>query len=308
MQENETFVHLRVHTAFSLLEGAVRISDLAARCVAENMPAVAMTDTMNMFGSMELSQTCAANGLKPLIGCQIGIGVNDDDSFSLKTGGLGTKVSYVVLLAQNHTGYQNLIKLCSLAHLKTEPPDLPHIDIEDLKKNSEGIILLTGGADGLIGQFLQYGKLLKAEKIVKELAEAFSGRLYIELQRHGLEKEQQTEGEFLRLAYDLNIPLVATNEVFFMDEDMFEAQDAMMCIADKTYVDIPDRRHLTPEHRFKTAVEMAELFKDLPEAIHNTVEIAKRCSFLVEKAPPALPHYILEEGETEAGLLKKKSA
>ncbi len=308
MQESESFVHLRVHTAFSLLEGAVRIYDLADRCVADTMPAVAMTDTMNMFGAMELSQVCSEHGLKPIIGCQFGVTVKEDEVFSQKNGSLGASVYYLVLLAQNITGYQNLIKLCSLAHLKTEPPDLPHVDIEEIKKHSEGLILLTGGADGLIGKFLQYGKLQKAEKILQELAEAFPQRLYIELQRHGLEKEHQTEGEFLRFAYDMNLPLVATNEVFFLDEDMFEAQDAMMCIADKTYVDTLERRRLTPEHRFKSVLEMTELFKDLPEAIHNTVQIAKRCSFRVDKAPPALPNYILEEGETEAGLLRKKSA
>ena len=307
IREEDTFIHLRVHTCFSLLEGAVRIEDLVSSCVKENMPAVAMTDTMNMFGSMEISQVCSAEGIKPIIGCQLGIGINEEGSFSIRSSDSGKKVYNLVLLVKDEVGYKNLIKLCSLAHLNTTPPDLPHIDIEELKKHNEGLILLTGGSEGLIGKLLQYGKLQKAETILDDLKEFFSDRLYIELQRHGLEVEEQTEGEFLRLAYEKNIPLVATNEVFFIGEDMFEAQDAMMCIADKTYVDTLDRRRLTPEHRFKSSKEMIELFKDLPEAIHNTIEIAKRCSFLVEKKPPALPHYILEAGETEAGLLRKKS-
>ena len=323
MTAEPCFIHLRHHTEYSLLEGALRLSKsekiikddgtsaeekthpLIDRCVAENMPALGMTDTQNMFGAMAFSQYCMSAGIKPILGCQINISLPKSKNMAFMNNKEPEKSYPVVLFAQNHQGYLNLVKICSEAHLKTEPPATPNIPLSFLTENNKGLILLTGGAEGLIGSLIQSDKKDEAKSILIELAKAYGNRLYIELQRHGLKSEDLTEPTFLEFAYELNLPLVATNESFFMDEDMFEAHDALLCIANKTYVNTLKRRRLNPEYRFKSAKEMVELFKDLPEAITNTVEIAKRCSFALKGLPAALPHFAIEEGKTEADVLRE---
>ena len=321
MDENSIFIHLRNHTEYSLLEGAVRIQQvenpgtkdekklhpIAQRCVANAMPAVAMTDTSNMFGAMFFSSACLDEGIKPILGCALNLVLYDNDDNLTKLSASDEK-NFVVFLVQNEIGYKNLIKLVSLAHLDSRSPYGPAIAVADLHKHSEGLILLTGGAEGPLGNFILQGKKDRAEELLVKLEKLFPGRVYVEIQRHGLEEEESTEPVFLELAYKLGIPLVATNESYFMDEDMFEAHDALICIAEKTFVNVAKRRRLTPEHRFKSSEEMIALFEDLPEAVKNTVVIAKRCSFALHKMPPALPFFTKEHSlASEAEMLRKKA-
>ena len=278
------FVHLRVHTAYSLLEGAIRVGELTDLCKTNRMPAVAMTDTNNLFGALEFSETCAANGIQPIIGCQVGVTrVNGPER------GPAADPDSLVLLVQNRAGYANLLKLVAEAFLEGEASEAPQVSIESLETHADGLIALTGGPAGPVGRLLLEGRGEVAGEILRRLAAAFSGRLYVELMRHGLDEERRTEPELVDLAYRHGLPLVATNEAFFSFSDMYEAHDALVCIADGAYVSQDDRRRLTPNHRFKTAAEMRTLFADLPEAVDNTVVVARRCAFMVEGREPLLP-------------------
>lgn len=305
------FVHLRNHTAYSLAEGALRIPQLADICREYNMPAVAITDTNNIFGGAEFSKYISEikeiketkeklPAIQPILGTQISVDFNLPSDIAKKE-----KYSQLILLVQNDIGYQNIIKLLSYAYLKKTAVETPHITFSDLKEHSEGLIALSGGVKGVIGQALIAENKEFAETKCLELLDLFKDRFYIELMRHNIADEIKTEDDFLDLAYKHNIPIVATNECYFATKDMYQAHDILLCITDGKYVDETDRRHETEEHYFKTAEEMVELFSDLPEAIENTINIAKRCGYKVKKSDPLLPH--VEKGADEPTLLKEKA-
>lgn len=300
------FVHLRVHTAYSLLEGAVKLGTLMKLCEQYRMPAVGMTDTNNMFGAFDMSHECEDHGIQPLIGSQTAVDMELEDRRFASVKEL-MNVDSIVLLVQNQAGYENMLKLSRKAYMETEPPAKPNVPFSYLKEHAEGLICLTGGCGGPVGRLLLDGKTDKAEEALKMLKDVFGNRLYVELQRHGLDTERQIEDTMIDWAYKYDIPLVATNEVFFPTKDMYEAHDALICIAEKTYINVNERRRLTPEHYFKSPAEMKELFSDLPEAIRNTIVIAKRCGFMVTKKPPALPRYPDCGDKTEAQVLQERA-
>ncbi|MBF0129692.1 MAG: DNA polymerase III subunit alpha [Alphaproteobacteria bacterium] len=301
------FVHLRVHTAYSLSEGAITVKGLVKLCQAQRMPAVGLADTNNLFGALEFSVACAEAGVQPLIGCQLAVRREEGEERRIgQRDGRLPPPDPVVLLAQNATGYAHLLKLVSKAFLSSgdEPPQ---VSLDDLAVWADGLLLLTGGAAGPVGRLLAEGAREKAESLLRRLAEAFPGRTYVELMRHGLDVEDRIEAPLVDLAYRLDLPLVATNEPFFADAGMYEAHDALLCIAEGTYVSQTDRRRLTPEHRFKSAEEMRALFADLPEAVDNTLVVARRCAFKVEKHTPILPPYHTRSGRSEAEELRELS-
>ena len=283
-----SFVHLRVHSAYSMAEGAIKIPDLAELCVKNAMPAVALTDTRNLFGALEFSKTCAGAGVQPIVGCQISVRREDGQTTPAQNG-RQPEPDQLILLAQNAAGYGNLIKLVSKAFLETESGETPQVSWADFKGHTDGLIALTGGFHGTLGRLLFEGQRPKAEEVLTELQTLFPGRLYIELMRHGLQAEERIEPALIDLAYEKDIPLVATNECFFSDAGMYTAHDALICIAEKSFVSMSNRRRLTPHHRFKSAQEMQELFADIPEAINNTLVIAQRCAFKVDERDPILP-------------------
>jgi DNA polymerase-3 subunit alpha len=293
------FIHLRVHSAYSLLEGAVQIGALATACRREGMPAVALTDTGNLFAAMEFSSYMAKAGIQPIIGCQL------DLAFAppAHPGERPPAPRPIVLLAQDEAGYRNLLALSTAAYLESGDA-LPHVTLAQLGAHAEGLICLTGGAGGPLGTQFAEGQPAKAGALARQLAGMFPGRLYVEIQRHPegeaprTPAEAATEPGLVGLAYELDLPLVATNDVHFLDRDMYEAQDALICIADGAYVDqSAPRRRLTPEHGFKSEGEMVALFADLPEAVENTVEIARRCAYRPEKRKPILPRFAEDEVE-----------
>ncbi|MDX9861980.1 MAG: DNA polymerase III subunit alpha, partial [Rhodospirillales bacterium] len=306
------FVHLRVHTAYSLLEGAMRVPDVVKLAHDRRMPAVAMTDTNNMFGAMEFSGACAGAGIQPILGCQLAIGREDADKFrAVAAGGNGPRgarstADPMVLLAQSDIGYRNLLKLLKIAYLDTAADADPQVPVAALEAHGEGVIALTGGPAGPVGRLLAEGQAEAAEALLLRLKSAFPGALYVELMRHGLAAEAAVEPALIDLAYAHDLPLVATNEVFFSGPDMYEAHDALICIAAGAYVSESDRRRLTPDHGFKSAEEMRVLFADLPEAVDNTLVIARRCAFMVEKIDPILPPYDCGEGQSETDVLRAK--
>ncbi|KHQ51532.1 MULTISPECIES: DNA polymerase III subunit alpha [Mameliella] len=290
------FIHLRVHTEYSLLEGAVRLKKLPGLCTDMGMPAVAVTDTNNLFAALEFSVGASGAGVQPIIGCQVDLRYIDP-----QPGERPKPPAPLVLLAQTETGYEHLMKLNSCLYLRKDT-ELAHVTLDELAAHSEDVICLSGGPDGPVGRHLRQGHRGAAQALMTRLAEIFGDRLYVELQRHPgedgtpPEAERLTERGFVEMAYEMNLPLVATNDVYFPKENMYEAHDAMICIADGAYVDQQEpRRRLTPQHYFKSPQEMAVLFADLPEALDNTVEIARRCAFMAYKRPPILPKFADDE-------------
>ncbi len=293
------FIHLRLHSAYSLLEGAIPLKKLPQLCTDWDFPAVAVTDSGNMFGALEFSETASKAGIQPIIGCQLQLKFET----ASRPGDRDPEPKAIVLLAQNERGYENLMKLNSCNFLECGD-ELPHITMVQLSKHAEGLICLTGGALGPVGQLLQDGQKDKARLLVEHFRRLFADRLYMEVQRHPTAEgrrtaeEALTEPGFVQMAYELDIPLVATNDVYFPKREMYAAHDALICIAEGAYVDQQEpRRHLTPEHYFKSPREMAELFDDLPEALENTVEIARRCAFKAYLRDPILPKFADNEVE-----------
>jgi len=305
------FVHLRLHTEYSLLEGAVRLKALPGLIADMGMPAVAVTDTNNMFAALEFSVAAGDAGVQPILGCQM-----DLDYAPAGIGETSVPAAPIVLLAQTRQGYENLMKLNSAAYLDAAGA-LPTVSLDEVADHAAGLICLTGGPDGPVGRLLRAGQRGKAEALVARLAAAFADRLYIELQRHPGEGGQPTEAEratergHVEIAYAMELPLVATNDVYFPKAQMFEAHDALICIAEGAYVDQQaPRRRLTEQHYLKSPQEMAALFADLPEAIENTVEIARRCAYKAEKHAPILPRFADDEIEelrrqAKAGLAER---
>ena len=300
------FVHLRVRSIYSLLEGAVRPKELAKLAREARMPAVAVTDTNNLFGVYEITDTLAKNGVQPIVGVTLSVGFEASASPNQNPQARHSYPS-VALLVKDAEGYVQLSKLLSSAYLEVEPGDLPHATPERLAACSRGLILLTGGPNGPIDRLLADGQPQAAEALLERLAQMFGDRLYVELQRHGLPNEAAVEERLIDLAYAKGLPLVATNDVHFGREDMYEAHDALLCIADGTFVDVEDRRRLTPEHRFKSAGEMTALFSDCPEAIANTLEIARRCAFRPKKRAPILPQFVPDSGLSPAAELRAQA-
>ena len=291
------FIHLRVHTEYSLLEGAVRLHTLPGLCVAARMPAVAVTDTDNMFAALEFSVTASAAGVQPIMGCQIDLRYLDSGP-----GEAPTPPAPVILLAQDETGYRNLMKLNSCLYLRGDG-QVPHVTLAELAAHAASVICLTGGPDGPVGRLLQAGQRPAAERLMTALHGAFGDQLYVELQRHPGETgapqaERRTERGFIEMAYAMDLPLVATNDVYFPTPDMHEAHDALLCVAGGAYVDqSAPRRRVTAQHYFKSQQEMVTLFADLPEAVENTVEIARRCAFGACRRDPILPRFADDEVE-----------
>ncbi|RZW01590.1 MAG: DNA polymerase III subunit alpha, partial [Rhodobacteraceae bacterium] len=297
MSRSPKFIHLRLHTEYSLLEGAIRLKTLPGMCASADMPAVAVTDTNNMFAALEFSVTALGAGVQPIVGCQVDVAYE-----TVAAGEKPLRPAPVVLLAQNRIGYEGLMKLNSCLYLREA--DWPHVTLDELQDHSEGLICLSGGSDGPVGRLLRAGQQGKAEALMTRFAAMFGNRLYVELQRHPTETgqlpeaERLTERPLIEMAYAMNLPLVATNDVYFPDAKMYEAHDALICIAEGAYVDQQaDRRRLTQQHYFKTPQEMSALFADLPEALENTVEIARRCAFAVERHDPILPRFADDEVE-----------
>jgi DNA polymerase-3 subunit alpha len=295
------FVHLRVHSAYSLSEGAIKPKDLLKLCKTHGMPAVAVTDTGNLFGALEFSSAALDDGIQPILGCVLSVGRVDSGARTLEP-----KVpspDQLVLIAQTAAGWRNLMKLVSKAFLETEPGLPPQVTYPEVEALADGLVALTGGIGGGVGRLLLAGQRPAAEELLLRLKAAFSDRLYMEIQRHPEGEigalEDRIEDDLVDLAYAHDVPLVATNDCFFPDAAMHEAHDALLCIAEGRYLTETDRRKVTSHHWFKGPKAMRDLFADLPEAVDNTVVIARRCSFLLKKINPILPAFPCESGRTE---------
>jgi len=304
MDQGPGFVHLHLHTSYSLREGALTIPKLAKLALADAMPALAITDTNNLFGALEFSEKLAKEGIQPITGLQLTIDFGDGALFGrdLARNARGS----VVLLVATEAGYTNLMRLASEAYTRPASGDEPHITFDRLSGGTAGLILLTGGPNGAIDRVLSANKPEAAADRLDRLTTEFGAdHVYMELQRHGLPEERRLESQLVELAYGRKLRLVATNEPYFASTADHEAHDALICIAEGQVLGTPDRRQLSPEHRFRTRAEMVKLFADLPEATANTVEIARRCSYRPQTRKPILPNYTSLEGtplDAEAAL------
>ena len=299
------FVHLRSRSPYSLLEGAIKIPDIAARCQSWKMPALGLTDTNNMCGALEFSEKLISKGIQPIIGVTLSLDLElDMQPGQIRKDPDGT----IALIAQNETGYTHLMTLSSAAFLDVSPTDLPHITVSKLSEGTEGVIALTGGPDSALNRLICQGRMEEAEKWLDQLIDLFPGRLYIELQRHGWAHEAEAEKVLVLWAYTKNIPLVATNEPYFMEPTMHRAHDALLAISEGSYILEKDRRKVTPEHYFKSEEQMVELFNDLPEAIENTLEIARRCAYRSVTRKPILPGFEDGDNSEEEALAEQAKA
>ena len=304
------FVHLHVHSAFSLLEGAIKLAKVVELAVADRQPAIAITDRNNLFGALEFSEKAVGKGLQPLMGVKLAVDFADGMDSRPRSGFLPSR--YLVLLAMNEEGFGNITRLVSKAHLDSVDggedeqrvaQQGPHVGFGDLERLNAGIIVLTGGPDGPLDCLLddEHGEAARARLL--RLKSVFGDRLYLELQRHSQDmRERRIEAQLLALAYAADVPLVATNQCYFARREDFEAHDALIAIAEGSVVASEDRRRLSPEHFFKSRAEMMMLFADLPEALENTVEIAQRCAFRARKHDPILPRFTGESDDPAAAV------
>jgi len=288
------FIHLRVRSAYSLLEGAAKADALGRIAAGQGMPAVAIADRANLFGALEFSVTAKEEGVQPIIGCALpvtGIGGRAPERWA--------RTPTIVLLAQSEAGYLNLSALSSMAFLEADGVEEPSVPWSEVVARSEGLILLSGGSDGPVDPLFAAGRASEGQAALAAMAQAFGDRFYIELQRHGLASQAAAEPGLVAYAYAHDLPLVATNDVCFPTADLYAAHEALLCIADGAFIGQEERRRVTPEHWFKPAAAMRALFADLPEACDNTIDIARRCAFMVKKRDPILPRFPTSEGRTE---------
>ena len=295
------FIHLHVHTAFSLSAGAIHPEQLVKLAQNNSMPALAITDNHNLFGAALFSDEMVNGGVQPLLGALVNIAVplNGGESGA---GAAAVQPAIILLLVQSEEGWQNLVRLISYSYLEMKDGEPPTVSLEKLADHHQGLIALTGGGQGLINRQLLLEHREEARRSLQSLAQIFSGRLYVELQR-GTAAEERVESDLLELAYELNLPIVATNTVYFAEPKAHESHEILLAISASATLSQVDRPRSSPEHYFKSPVEMVEIFADLPEAISNTVIIAQRCSFWLNKKDPALPPFPKSEHGDEAETL-----
>ncbi|TAN10177.1 MAG: DNA polymerase III subunit alpha [Burkholderiaceae bacterium] len=281
------FVHLRLHTEFSVVDGTTRIDDAVKAAAADGQPAMAITDLNNMFGAVKLYRTARAKGVKPVLGAEITVD------------GLGAAPSNLILLVQNHAGYLHLSELLTRAWTDDIQKNQPLVRWDVLRDCADGLIVLSGAQAGPVGQALMRGDAGQADAMAQQLARAFPQRFYIELQRAARPDDEAHVRAAVQLAARLQLPVVATHPVQFGTAEEYEAHEARVCIAEGDILGNPRRvRRFTPEQYFKTQAQMEALFADVPSALANTVEIARRCSITLELGHPQLPKFPIPEGFT----------
>ena len=273
---NKTFNQFKIHTQYSICEGAVKIEQLKDFCKKNKIKSLGLSDTYNMSGALEFSENLSSVGTQPIIGTQILFKYKEFEGL-------------IPLIAKNNDGYKNIIKLSSKSYLENAETTNPHCKLDDLLNNSDGIIILTGSIKCFFGSLFNKGLFREIEEILIKLKEKFQENIYIEIQRHNDLNEKDFENYNRKISVKLELPIIASHEVYYLDKDMFEAHDALMCIGQKTYVNDSNRIKLTNQHYFKSSEEMIEVFKDLPEALENNFNLPFRCSFKPNFSKPILP-------------------
>ena len=290
--DNKTFNHLKVHTQYSICEGAIRIDDLADYCKSNKIKSIGLADSYNLCGALEFSEKISKAGTHPIIGTQINLNISDI-------------IGKVTLYATSEKGYKNLTKLSSSSYLKNNALKEPSCDLKDLIDNNEGLILLTGNSTNFFGKLFYKNKLKDFNQILNSLKNYFEDRLYIEIQRHNEFQEKNFENYLLSISKSLQLPLIATQEVFYLEKDMYEAHDALICIGEKSFIDDKNRFKYNNQHYFKSQEELEQIYSDIPEALKNNYNFHLRFNFKPKKSKPILPSIASEEsGSPEEELTK----
>jgi DNA polymerase-3 subunit alpha len=290
----QNFNHLKIHTQYSICEGAVKIDDLQVFSKLNKIKSLALCDTSNLCGALEFAEKISKVGTQPIIGTQINFKFGDT-------------VGLLPLFSLNEKGYKRIIKLSSLSFLENDELSDPHVDFNNLLDNNDGVAIFSGTSFGLFGQLFNKGKFSEIHDLYKKLNLTFGDRFYIEIQRHNDQNELGFEKFNLNKSLELKIPIIATNEVFYINQDMHEAHDALICIGNKTYINEKNRKRFSDQHYFKSNSEMSELFADLPEALENNYNFPLRCNFRPLFSNPILPNISSKEGGNADDLLKKDS-
>ena len=292
---HKEFTHLKIHTQYSICEGALRTSDLAKFCKTNKIKSVGLCDSNNLCGALEFSESIAKSRTQPIIGTQISIKYKNH-------------IGKIPLFAKNLVGYKNLIKLSSKSYLEIEDNEEPHCNIDDIEENFEGLILLSGAFDGLIGKLFFKNLTDEINLLFNRFKKTFGDSFYVEIQRHGDEGEKLFEKFLLNTSDLLSIPIIATHEVFYLDQDMHEAHDAYLCVGEKTYVNVKERRKYNNQHYLKTSEEMQTLFSDLPSALDNNINFPLRISYRPKNSSPVLPNIQTQEVTGVNEMLIKESS
>lgn len=294
----DAFVHLHLHTEYSLVNGMLRVPQLVEHCLQSQTPAVAITDMGNIYGAVKFFQKCVTQGIKPLIGAEVYL-ANPDSV---------TQPFVLVLLVQNEVGYKNLSRLLSKGFQQGQHQGRPILDRSWLVGSTDGLIALSGGQRGDIGAAIMAGRLKLAPKLVQQYQQLFPDRFYLEVQRVGRAYEEEYIAGVASLAAQTATPLVATNDVHFMQQSDFDAHEVRVCINEGRVLNDPRRvKHHTDQQYLKTAQQMIDLFHDLPSAIENTLVIAQRCNFSLHMGEYFLPDFPVPEGQTIDSFLQQQS-
>jgi len=290
---DKTFNHFKVHTQYSICEGAIKIDQLKDYCKTNKIKSLGLSDTYNLSGSLEFSENLSSAGTQPIIGTQI--------LFKYKN-----FTGFIPLIAKNKDGYKNIIELSSKSYLENSEITDPHCNFDDLLNKSSGIIALSGSIRCLIGSLFNKGLFNEINDIIEKLSKTFTNDFYVEIQRHNDLNEKEFENYNLNISKKFDLPIIATNEVYYLDQNMYEAHDALMCIGQKTYVNDVNRLKLSNQHYFKSSDDMIELFKDLPEALENNFNLPYRCAFRPLPSKPILPN--ISSSDIDANELLKKNS
>ena len=271
-----TFTNFKVHTQYSICEGAIKIDDLADYCKKNKIRSLGLSDSFNLCGALEFSEALSKVGTQPIIGSQI--------NFKY-----GETIGKLPIFAKTEKGYNNLVKLSSKSFLETKENLLPTCSLDDLFDNCEDLLILSGGIDSLFNNLVKKNKIKDVNNLASILKSEFKDSFYLEIQRHNDQDEKKLENIFLSLSNKVSIPIIASQEVFYINKDMYEAHDALLCIGEKTYVDEKNRKRYSDQHYIKSKDEIENLYSDIPEALENNYNFPFRFSFKVKKSKPILP-------------------
>jgi DNA polymerase III subunit alpha len=280
------FTNFKIHTQYSICEGAVKIDDLAVFCKENKTKALGICDSLNLCGALEFAEKISKSGTQPLIGTQINF-------FCSNT------IAKLPIFATTAKGYKNLTTLSSKSYLDVNANSVPHCKLEDLILYNEDLIVLTGGVNDLFDLLFKNNKIKHLNEVTENLSKTFKDRFYIEIQRHNEKDEKNLENYLLSLSLKFNLPLIASQEVFYLSDDMAEAHDALTCIKEKNYIDDENRKKYNNQHFFKNSQNLIDLYKDIPEALENNFNFPLRFNFKPKESKPILPKIKTKNVSTE---------
>ncbi len=292
--KSKSFNHLKIHTQYSICEGAIKIDELKNFCKENKIQSVGLSDTSNLCGALEFAENISKVGTQPIIGTQINFKISDT-------------VGLLPLIALNVNGYKRIVELSSKSYLNNKNSSDPILDIDDLYNKPEGLLVMSGSINGLIGKLFNKGRFDEISNLYKKLSSIYKEKFYIEIQRHNDQNEKEFEKFNLQNSLKLKIPLIATNETFYLNKDMHEAHDALICIGSKTYINEKNRVKYSSNHYFKNNDEMQKLFSDLPEALENNYNLPFLCSYRPRSSQPVLPNISSDKDGDADEILSKNS-